>query len=139
MEPYKIKQKFPDYFPPGCPPADATEREIEVFRLCENKCVAASDFESYFQKNPKRYAGKILAYGISVFPSLAACKSAQDKSPFLRKCQACARGITYNYSGKILNTPGKNNPSHITWWLYEGIEPHTYFELCDTGDGNNDE
>lgn len=126
--------KFPDYFPPECPPEEAEEREIEVYRLCRKNKVMASDFESFYQKRPEKFQGMIESYGLSVFPSKKDCEKAQQKSPNLRRFRGCSHGITYKYTGKILNTPNHNNPSHITWWLYEGVEPHTYFQLCDTGD-----
>jgi len=134
------KLKFPDYFPQGCPPSEAVFKEMDVYRLCVNSTPCEEDFQSFYLSDPKKYAGNIRAYGISTFPSFKACESALRKCVNLRnKYKFCAHGITYIYTGKVMNTPSKANPKHITWWLYDGVKPHTYFKVCCQKLGNSDE
>ena len=122
---------FPDYFPEGCPPSEAKFMEIGVYRFCANSTPCEEDFKSFYLSNPEKYNGKTQSYGISVFPSLEACAKARNKCPSLMKnYKYCSNGITYKYTGKILETPSNNNPKHITWWLFDGVKPHTYFVTC---------
>ena len=126
--------KFPVYFPLGCPPKDAVAKELDVYRLCKSDKITPEDFLSFYQTAPRKYAKLINAYGLSVYPSIEDCYSAMRKAPHLRKkYSAVAHGITYTFTGKVLDTPSKNNPNHITWWLYEGVQPHTYFVPCASG------
>ena len=122
-------RSFPAYFPEGCPPADAKSEEIVLFRLCKTTVPAADDFLSFYQINPEKYKSIIQAYGLSTYPSAEDCESAKRKSPRLRNAYAgIACGQVDAENGKILRTPSKVNPAHITWWVYEGIEPQTFFE-----------
>jgi len=119
--------KFPEYFPPNCPPKDAVQCEIEVYRLCENP-VCAEDFLSHYQKNPQLYKSIDIAYGLSVCTVPDDCLKLK-KYPALKN-KKIARGITYIYTGVIKQTNGSTK-SHYTWWLFESVEPHTYFRLVE--------
>ena len=122
-------RRFPAYFPKDCPPDDAQSEKIVLFRLCKTAVPTAQDFLSFYQINPKKYDGNVQAYGLSTYPTAEACESAKRKSPRLRDaCEGIACGQVDADKGKILRTPSKANPAHITWWVYEGIEPHTFFE-----------
>ena len=125
---------FPAYFPEGCPPENATVEEIVLFRLCKTDVPCADDFVTFYQINPERYGGMIQAYGLSMYPSAEDCDSARRKSPRLR---ATHKGIACGQidadKGRILRTPSKANPAHITWWIYEGREPHTFFKVYSKG------
>jgi len=123
--------RFPDYFPKHCPPAEATDEERTLFRLCQSAVPAEDDFISFYLKNPQKYAGQIQAYGLSVFASKEDCEQARRKSPALRnRYKFCASGMNTCDRGKTLATPSKANPAHITWWVYEGVKPHTFFVRC---------
>lgn len=131
-----VSLKFPDYFPPNCPPAEATGEAKNLFRLCYGPTPTEEDFVSYYLKGPKKYEGNILAYGLSVFPTEDDCRSARKKSPLLRKkYKFCSCGMNTPERGKILSTPNQQNPTHITWWTYEGVEPHTFFVGCNEEGG----
>ena len=45
---------FPQYFPKNCPPKDAEEKEMTVYRFCRNKHIVEDDFKSYYQKDPNK-------------------------------------------------------------------------------------
>lgn len=125
---------FPSYFPDNCPPEEATDEEIIIYRLCKNVVPSPEDFISFYLSNPERYKGMVNAYGLSVFPSPQDCISAREKSPKLRKkTSMIAFGQNNSDRGKILRNGKAINPSHITWWVYEGVEPHTFFAPYDEG------
>ncbi len=125
----KHARRFPAYFPKDCPPDDAKGEEIVLFRLCKTTVPTAQDFLSFYQIDPEKYEGHVQAYGLSTYPTAEACESAKRKSPRLRNAyEGIACGQVDADKGKILRTPSKANPAHITWWVYEGIEPHTFFK-----------
>lgn len=125
---------FPSYFPKDCPPNDATDEERLLFRMCKGPIPTAEDFLTFFHTNPEKYKDCILAYGLSVFESEEDCQRARKKSPRLREqYKYCACGTTNKDRGKTLATPTKVNPHHITWWVYEGVEPSTFFVSCGEG------
>ena len=73
-----------------------------------------------------------------MFESEDACKKAFDKAPKLRNLyKYCAKGENNPDRGKTLATPNKTNPQHITWWIYDGVEPHTFFVTCVEGGDEN--
>ena len=125
------QKKFPDYFPEGCPPDTAKDSEITLYRLCKGKIPCREDFVSFFLKNPEKFINNVQAYGLSVFPTLEDCSLARKKSPKLRKkLPYSAKGDSNEDRGKYDYTPSNINPKHITWWVYDGVEPHTFFEYC---------
>lgn len=132
----KITLKFPTYFPENCPPEEASDEECILFRLCKGTILTEKDFRSFFLINPEKYKDLINAYGLSVFKSIEDCKHAMSKSPNLRrKYKYIAKGTNNNCRGKVLHTPSGTNPNHYTWWLYDGVKPHTFFEICNEGGG----
>lgn len=130
---------FPTYFPPNCPPAEASGEECILYRLCKNTQLSEKDFTSFYLINPEKHKDNVNAYGLSVYRSAIDCQSAWRKSPRLRKkYRHIAFGLTNKYRGKILDTPSLTNPAHTTWWVYEGVQPHTFFEIYSEG-GDLDE
>ena len=120
---------FPAYFPEGCPPDDAKAEELCVYRYCMTESVIANDFLSYYQIDSEKYKGNIIAYGLSVFCNKQECIKGMKLPAIKRKgFKSFASGITYINMGVIKQT--FNNPSHITWWLYEDVKPETYFSIC---------
>lgn len=129
-----LNMSFPDYFPEGCPPEEATDAEIELYRFCTQSPPCEEDFCSYYEQNPQRYEGVIQAYGLSVLPSADECLKALRKSPVLRaKYKYIATGANNPSRGKTLQTPGRISPRHITWWVYKDVKPHTFFVICEEG------
>ena len=121
---------FPAYFPENCPPDDAKAEELCVYRYCIGDTVIPEDFLSYYQMNPKKYKNKILAYGLSVLLNKQDCIKGLKLPAIKKRYKSFASGMTFINTGWIKRTPNANNPSHCTWWLYEGIDPSTYFVIC---------
>ena len=123
--------KFPSYFPKGCPPPDALPERITAYRLCKNRNVTELDFVP-LALNPKRKFNTneklIQAYGVSVFTDVEGCKQAINASPKLRDIVSCiACGEIDEDKGVIKKTPSNTSNSHVTWWVYEDVQPHTFF------------
>ena len=135
----QYKHTFPSYFPDDCPPNEATDEEKELFRLCAGPVPTEEDFLSWYNKNPDKWANFVQAYGLSVFESKEDCDRARRMNANLRKQYPfCATGNNNSDRGKILHTPNKTNPRHFTWWVYEGVKPHMFFEMCIEGGGNSE-
>lgn len=129
-------KKFPDYFPEGCPPEEATEKEMTLFRLCKHNYPCEEDFQPHVILYPDReeYKANVLAYGLSTLPSVEDCEHLLKISSKMRSCMKCiAFGKVDGDTGKVLNTPNKNNSNHMTWWVYEGVKPHTFFTAYQEG------
>ncbi len=128
--------KFPDWFPENCPPADAFCEKLKVYRLAFNKKLKKKDFLPNVKLYPKnkRYKNNILAYGISVFEDIQDMKDMKRKIPGLKKMKYNIVGYTIEEYGLIKHTP--NNNSHITWWLYEDMYPINHFKLVKEGEEN---
>ena len=84
---------FPSYFPANCPPAEASSENIVLFRVCKDSVPTAEDFLTFYQINPERFKDKIMAYGLSVFPTAEDCEKAKSKSPKLRESKGLASGL----------------------------------------------
>lgn len=117
-------KKFPDNFPKDCPPKEAIEEQIEVYRLSNNDPPKESDFLSHVLLYPKKKYNTRKAYGISVFSEYEDVEHLLAVNALMRKkfTHIC-RGITQE--GVIQKAIGS---SHITWWLYVGATPQDYFE-----------
>lgn len=135
----QCEHKYPSYFPDNCPPDEATDEEKVLFRLCSGSELSENDFLPLYNKNPEKWANTIQAYGISVLESKEDCDRARRINGKLREQYPfCASGKNNSYRGRILNTPSKTNPRHFTWWVYEGVKPHTFFEIYTEGGGNSE-
>lgn len=121
---------FPAYFPENCPPDDAKAEELCVYRYCVGNTVSVNDFISYYQTDPERYKDNINAYGLSVLSKKEDCIKGLKLPAIKKRFKSYASGITYINTGVIKKTPNNNNPSHCTWWLYDGVDPSTYFAIC---------
>ena len=135
---HTFKQEYPEYFPKGCPPTDASTESKVLFRFCEGESPSENDFTSYYLRNPKKYANNILAYGLSVLPSADECRNAYRKYPYLRKYHSIAVGETGSDRGAWKVTPGNISPEHITWWVCKDVKPYEFF-VFDSKVGEDDE
>lgn len=122
--------EFPKYFPPGCPPNDSSNEELEVYRYCINSdIVLADDFISYYQSNPNKYKNVIIAYGLSVLLNREECEKGLKLPGIKKKFKGFSKGATYKDKGMIKRTPTNSIKSHCTWWIYESAQPENYFVI----------
>ena len=124
-----LQQKYPDFFPDNCPPMDSNVTKQKLFRFCKSKNISSDDFVSYYEANPEKFKGNILSYGLSVMKSRDDCIKAYKKFPYMHKFKTIAVGETNESRGCWKNTPNKSNPTHVTWWVCEGVNPVSFFQL----------
>jgi hypothetical protein len=124
---------WPSFFPSECPPTDAEDASVEVFRIVSSDPPAACDFKSFAQTNPKKHGGKCKPSGLSVFTGLG------DALKYLRRVQGevqgdarrtlIARALLSPEAGKIQHTPSSLHNSHHTWWAPDGFDHAAAFKV----------
>lgn len=121
---------WPDYFPEQCPPSDARQDDLKVFRLVTSSPPTADDFLPTTIESPHRkFTGEELcmACGVSVFKNIADIIKMRDRFKPLRTKKIAYGTITFS-DGLVKET---GQPSHVTWWLQTN-EPHaTFREIAD--------
>ena len=115
-------RSFPAGWPPNCPPNDATDADIEVYRTVSADPPTAADFLSYHEEGKLiRDLRKVCqAHGVSVHGSEEG--AIHHRKVFGWASQFFAKGRLTPAHGKTKPTPSKSSPSHITWWPYDGVD-----------------
>lgn len=116
---------WPSFFPPQCPPSEATDASAEVFRFVSSNPPSASDFKSWAETRPKKWRGNCEASGLSVFT----VKS--DALQLVRRVRGMSALASANLSpetGKLKHTP-RNGNSHHTWWAPDGFDHAAVFKV----------
>lgn len=124
---------WPSFFPSECPPTEAENASVEVFRIVSFDPPAACDFQSFAQTHPKKYQGKCKPSGLSVFTGM------EDALKYLRRVQGEAQGVVPRrliarallspQAGKIQHTPSASHNSHHTWWAPDGFDHAATFKV----------
>ncbi len=115
-----------DDFPEQCPPVDARQDKLEVFRLVSNNPPTSDDFLPTIKESSphRKFSDEILcnAHGVSVFKNINDIRRKREDFKPLRQ-KKVARGIIMPNDGLVKETGGQ---SHVTWWL-QTEEPHKTF------------
>jgi len=121
--------EWPSFFPPQCPPTEAVDASVEVFRLVSSNPPAASDFESYAEMYPNKWEGNCEASGLSVFTGKDDALRLARRVPGLSALgNLIATASLTPASGKLKYTP-RNGNSHHTWWAPEGLDHASAFKV----------
>ena len=120
---------FPAHFPNACPPTSAEDVRGEIYRFVRNDPPVAADFVSFYIEG-KSYApdNKCQACGLSVLRTEEDVKEACRVSPWFKKRKVAKARVSPEW-GKIARTAGNNIPNHCTWWVSDGREPNTIFDV----------
>ncbi len=111
--------EWPDYFPTGCPPADAANVSGPFFRLVRDDPPRGEDFKTNWDLG-REYGPPCLRHGLSGFLTLDDATQARAVIPGFRR-RRIARGALTPDLGKLKHTPTKTSNGHHTWWVPEGI------------------
>ena len=129
-------KKFPDYFPPDCPPKNAKIGRMAVFRAIKGEVPCEQDFICVHKLYPKRIipeSERLNSYGLSFYKNiddLKAMISSLSMNIRNKRFNNIASGYMTEEYGVYLETP-KNNNSHVTWWIYDDILLHPIFKKVD--------
>lgn len=120
---------FPAHFPDECPPSSAEDARGEVYIFVRNEPPVAADFLSYFTKGrPYQPEKKCEACGLSVLRTEQDVREARRLCSWFRKRKVAKARLSPDW-GKMARTESKNVPNHHTWWVSEGKQPNTLFDV----------
>lgn len=123
---------FPNTFPADCPLQTAIDYDGDVYMLFKEANTTPDQCRSQAERGKATTAsgdGMCTRHGLSVFPDLKSCQHQRDLIPHLGRNIGVAR--LSNQHGKVADTPSGKNPSHMTWWAYEGVTRHTLFKILE--------
>ena len=125
--------RFPEWFTPGCPPADAVEISGTIFRFVANKPIDPYEFLSYHETRGGANGPACERCGLSVFRKL------EDLRKTLRHLWRNYPDRAYGphvVKREVSSSDGMmkptRGPGHHTWWAYEGVQRHAAFEFVET-------
>lgn len=129
----QIKKKFPYDFPIDLLPPGAKEERIETYRICKTGKVENESFlPTYIEfKNTKEFdENDIGDYSLSTYYKF---KDAKRQLKFFSQrnpASILAIGCTDPSCGPCQRSKERTHTktSHVDWWLYEGAQPHLFFE-----------
>ena len=127
---------WPNYFPDDCPPEDAKEKNICVYRLVNHNPPTSEDFLSTYELQPgRRFNNLSLACGISCYTDYEQAVQQNEllskSTYFIRKNlpkMKLAKGHTDPRCGVVKETPA-SFPSHVTYWLRKNVSVEHHFEV----------
>ena len=111
---------WPDYFPPDCPPAEATTARGVLFRFTYKAPPTAKDFVCHWSRHPKkrdayeRDGQQCEACGLSVYLDAEHARAKRAVIPALRRMHL--HSIAVANDGVIMPTPREKDAQHHTWW-----------------------
>jgi hypothetical protein len=115
---------FPKDWPASCPAADTPDAAGDVFRIVKDNPVTAEDMQSHHETGKLPKADPCLRCGLSVFRVIEDALNQQKLLPKLGK--RIAKAMLEAAHGKACLTKGQQ-PTHTTWWPYEGVERSVLF------------
>ena len=132
-----MKREFPSFFPQDCPPTEARPAVENFFRLVRTDPPGDNDFRSHVENDKRRrYPDMCKASGLSVFTKLEDIQKLKRRIAALRE-RKVAKGKADAEDGMVLYTPTKEEDSHHTWWLFEGVTVAKNFAVVVEDDGEN--
>ena len=121
-----MAMKFPTDWPPGCPPQDATDADGEVFRIVKHEPPNDEDLASHLETGRLQKAPACLRCGLSVFREIRDAVHQRHLIPKLGTL--IAQATLRAEHGKTKLTSGMQ-PTHTTWWAYEGVNRARLFSI----------
>ncbi|RYZ93027.1 MAG: hypothetical protein EOP06_02345 [Proteobacteria bacterium] len=119
-----------------CPPPEAIDCSVEVFRIVRTKPPTVLDFKSFMDSKPNVWSKKpeplkCRSCGLSVYANSEDAKLARDGSPYLQGRKIASKMLQI-MDGKILKTENLNpgGTSHHTWW-FKSANPHSGFNVVE--------
>lgn len=122
--------RFPDDWPPGCPPDDAPPASGKVYRIVRTSPPTAADFRSHREMGKLPDADPCLRRGLSMFQTVEGAMHARELfRRRLGKFIAC--GTLASEHGKLKPTPSRTLPNHVTWWAYVDVARAVPFSIVE--------
>ncbi|MCD4752345.1 MAG: hypothetical protein K8R40_04680 [Anaerolineaceae bacterium] len=130
---------FPEFYTPNCPLNEAKNGDsTNVYRLAR-EIGDNNDFLCWYLHPKKKHILKgwkekndlkklCHACGLSVYKDRKDVEELRKDLPFFRNNDfKIIRGEIKKESGKYLESPRKERPSHTTWWIFNDIPTYSLF------------
>jgi hypothetical protein len=119
---------FPEGWPANCPPQDAVDANMTVYRTVKTNPPTAADFFSYHELGKNVAEDKeCQACGLSAWPTKEA--AAHQREVFAWQNPYIAEARLVPDHGKIKATPSRRFPEHLTWWSYATVDRSQVFNV----------
>jgi len=120
---------FPKNWPTKCPPADAKDADVVVYRTVRTDPPTNEDFLSWHEegKEPKYPGKECQACSVSVHRTQESAIHHREVCEYDGACIAV--GVLNPSHGKTKDTPTRKFPLHVSWWPYEGIDRGAIFKV----------
>lgn len=122
---------FPDNWPKNCPPNEAQDASGVYYRVGKSNPPATADFKSHVEMNKKSRGDECIRNGLSVFSKQEEARHLIQIFPMLGS--HVYQGELQAEHGKVKPTPSDQNPSHTTWWPYNGVDRAKLFQTQGEG------
>lgn len=121
---------FPHSFPTNCPPDDASEADILVYRTVANNPPQHCDFLSWVEagKLKPNKRPKCDECGISVMRSKEEAMHHRELFGQFAGNYIAVGQLTPMH-GKTKASPTTKFPSHVDWWCYTDVARETVFRI----------
>ncbi|WP_139826441.1 hypothetical protein [Derxia lacustris] len=128
---------FLNGLPNGCPP-ESDLAGVSAYMIFRDSVVSTHDCLSQAEKGRAINAVGPAAcnrHGLSIFPDVESCLHQQKLLPHLGRYIGVAY-LNAEKHGRIVPTPSRKSPAHITWWPYQDVQRHSLFAVvvdCEVG------
>jgi len=137
----QASQRFPDFFPDGCPPETAEPTSGRVYRWVKTNPPTSEDFKSHYElgKPRRRNTNPCQYVGLSVYRSVEVAVdrlvSLKERLPNLDFGDHIAEGDLTEDHGKIEQS-GRDSEHH-TWWPFLGVDHLSLFRVVRNVEGQS--
>jgi hypothetical protein len=129
MDEERVFPSGPGGYPPCCPPADAVDANIVVYRTVTNNPPQAMDFLSWVEEGKVKPNKSPKCDEFSVSVMLTKDDALHHRNLFGWAAQHIAMGKLTPENGKTKPTPTNKFPSHVEWWSYVGVMREALFNV----------
>jgi hypothetical protein len=119
----------PEALPPGCPPADAFDGPIQLYRLSADKKPAASDCLTPHDRGAYLTSDPCLRRSLSSYKDRVDAERVRARVTHFKDHHVC-KGVVPAGEGVHLATPSTSEKSHHSWWPRKGADRHQHFKAA---------
>lgn len=121
--------RFPDWFPPDCPPENSPDADGIVFRFTIDNRITAQDFLSHQELGLAPRSQPCRRCSLSIYRDLEYARKKlrelRDRSPDRFGASCIAEGMLKAEHGKSKQEGADKN--HHEWWPYDGVQKQHRF------------
>lgn len=118
---------FPNDWPKDCPPGKSRlPQNLTVYRAVKNSPPTNKDFQSQAELGKMLEGDPCLRLGVSVMKTRSGAEHYRKLFP---SGKFIASAVLKVEDGRVLETPTKKFPVHVTWWPPQGFERESLFHV----------